>query len=454
MKGLTVSQKDERRASVMNMVLGGQLRVKEAAACLELTERQAWRVLAAYRQAGIRGLVHGNRGRKPARAVGEDVKGQVLKLAEGSYEGANDTHFTELLDRHESIRLSRSTVRRILRGAGKKSPQHRRAPKHRSRRERCPREGMLLQVDGCRHRWLGDGGPVWVLIGGIDDAKGTVPWGVFREQEDAHGYLLLLEGVLRREGIPAALYADRHSIFHRSADERETIEEQLAGKREPTQFGRALEELGIQLILAHSPQAKGRIERLWKTLQDRLVFELHRAGVTTLEEANRFLPGYLKEFNAQFAVPAAEEETAYRPVPTGLDLQGVLCFKYTRTVSGDNTISFAGRTLQLHPTPTRASFAHAKVEVRERLDGRIVVAYQGQVLLTTDAPPTPVVLRARTGPRAAGSKPEHRLAGGVRAVPGPKGMGAGERGSDAEGARRQAGKAHKPGPNHPWRTWL
>lgn len=336
--------------------------------------------------------------------------------------------------------LSRSTVRRILRGAGKKAPSTDGPRSIGAVGSGVLGKGCCSRWTGAVTGWLGEGGPVWVLIGGIDDARGTVPWGVFRKEEDAHGYLLLLDGVPQREGIPAALYTDRHSIFHRSAAERETIEEQLAGKREPTQFGRALEELGIQLILAHSPQAKGRIERLWKTLQDRLVFELHWAGVTTLEEANRFLPGYLKEFNAQFAVPAAEEETAYRAVPQGLDLQGVLCFKYARTVSGDNTISFAGRTLQLHPTPTRASFAHAKVEVRERLDGRIVVAYQGPVLLTTDAPPEPRDPTSPHGPQSgreqAGASPRRRSSARSRAEgEGWRGAGLRRRGSPPTGPR-------------------
>lgn len=182
------------------------------------------------------------------------------------------------------MELSRWTVRRILRAAGVPSPRRRRPAKHRSRRERYPMEGMLPQVDGSRRPWLEARGPWLTLVGAVDDATGTVPWALFREQQDARGYRELLRGILQHKGIPEALHADRHSIF--TVSRPETLEEQLTGQRTPTQVGQALVALGIQLVLAFSPQAKGRIERLWQTLQDRLVLEPRLAGAGTLEDAN------------------------------------------------------------------------------------------------------------------------------------------------------------------------
>jgi hypothetical protein len=169
------------------------------------------------------------------------------------------------LAEREGLFLSRSTVRRVLLQAGIKTPRHRRAPKHRRRRERYPQEGMMLQVDVSRHDWLQGRGPWLTLIGGIDDATGVVPYGCFREQKDSYGYMLLLQGVIQRKGIPPTLYSDRHSIFTVSRSQYETLQEQLAGQTPQTQVSRALNELGVRLVLAHSPQAKGRIERLYKT---------------------------------------------------------------------------------------------------------------------------------------------------------------------------------------------
>ena len=201
-----------------------------------------------------------------------------MALATGAYSGFNHSHLTEMLADREGIHLSRSTVRRVLLAGGIGSPRRRRAPKRYLRRERYPQEGMLLQIDGSRHNWLEGRGPHLTLIGSVDDATGTVPFALFRQQEDAHGYMLMLREIIDRHGIPMALYSDRHSIFQNSTRGPESLEEQLRGRRDPTQFARALEELGIRLILAHTPQAKGRVERAWDTFQDRLVSEMRLAG--------------------------------------------------------------------------------------------------------------------------------------------------------------------------------
>jgi len=302
---------------------------------------------------------------------------------------------------------------------------------------------MLLQIDGSRHDWLEGRGAYLSLLGAIDDATGTVPSALFRDQEDTQGYFLLLKETIQTKGIPLALYSDRHGIFQRTPKEPETLQEQLAGERNPTQFGRALRELGIESILALSPQAKGRIERLWGTFQDRLVAELRLAGAESLEQANQVLWDFLPRFNARFGVPAAQPGSAYRLLPAGLDLAGVLCFKYQRTVAKDNTIHFQGHTLQLLPGLDRSSYARAQVEVQEQLAGRLVVCYQGRTIASRAAPPHPVTLRARKG--SAGVHPGGQEAmGNAPAAPDLKGPeGVGETSQDAPRT--------KPKPDHPWR---
>ncbi len=301
-----------------------------------------------------------------------------------------------------------------------------------ARRERAAREGQLLQADGSPHRWLGPDGPEWTLIAGIDDATGTIPWAVFRQHEDAAGYMTWLQHVVETEGVPVALYVDRHGIFQRRKQTPWTLEEELAGGPLPTQMGRVLEELGIRVIHALSPQAKGRVERLFGTLQDRLCVELRLAGLhaeSSFDEANQVLWAYLPRFNARFAVAAASPETAYRPVadvlPVGTMLDQLCCFKYERVVALDNTVRFGEHRLQLSPAPgapgaraasattgvrggassparpVRRSYVKARVAVHERLDGSLAVFHQGRLLTTTPAPPEAPILRARQFPRPA-----------------------------------------------------
>ena len=400
-----MSQREQARLQILNRVLAGRSTLAEAAALMGVSERHGWRLLARYRAEGAAALVHGNRGRAPAHRLSEQTRERVRELAATTYAGVNHRHLAELLAEREDLPLSRSSLRRILAAADQHSPRPRRPPKHRSRRDRAAQEGMLLQVDGSRHAWLEDRGPVLSLLGAVDDATGEIVGAAFRAQEDGHGYFLVLEQVLRAKGIPLALYSDRHSIFHRPPTEKETLEEQLAGERQPTQVGRALQQLGIKLILANSPQAKGRVERLWGTLQDRLVTELRLAGAATPADADRVLADFVPAFNARFCVPAAAEGSAYRPVAPDLCIEGILCFTYHYTVARDNTVRFGGHVLQIAPGRAGRSFAHKRVEVQERLDGSIVVVVAGDVLATRPAPPDPVTRRARQARRGTGAAP-------------------------------------------------
>jgi len=266
-------------------------------------------------------------------------------LARGEYSDYNDTHFTEKLAEAHGIKLSRSTVRRLRRAIGQGSPRKRRAPRHRKRRERYPQAGMLLQIDGSPHDWLEGRGPHLALIAAIDDATGQVPHALFREEEDAAGYFELILEISRSHGLPQAVYSDRHTIFQ--SPKKATLQQKLAGELPRSQFGRLMDELAVELIQALSPQAKGRVERLFQTLQDRLVKELREANASTREEANQVLSTYLPKFNVHFGVEPAQDASAYRAWPADLRPEEVFCFKHQRTVNNDNTISFDGHRLQI-----------------------------------------------------------------------------------------------------------
>jgi transposase len=315
---VTLTQKEQLRLRVVSEVQSGRRSVAEAAEMLHLSERHVRRLRADLAGEGAAAFMHGNRGRPPPWRVSDELRARVAELASGRYAACNDTHLQELLLRDEGILLSRSSVRRIRREAGQKPKQRRRPPRHRSRRDRRPQEGMLLQTDGSHHRWFGPDLAECTLLALIDDATGSVPAALFREQEDSQGYFLLLKGMLKSHGIPWELYHDRHAIFENHNKRPWTLDEELKGRKEPTQFGRALEELGIGSIASYSPEARGRIERLWRTLQDRLTQELELAGIKDLKAANRFLPGFLKRFNAGFSVQAEEPGVAYRPLDPGL----------------------------------------------------------------------------------------------------------------------------------------
>ncbi len=396
MKGLTLTTKEQTRLSIMNGVLERQWSVGEAAQLLGVSERHTWRLLAAYRMEGAAALAHGNRGRLPVNVTAATVQAQVITLARQRYLGANHTHLTELLAEREGIALSRSTVRRFLVGVGLDSPRRRQPPRHRYRRQRMPQEGMLVQIDGSHHRWLGEDGPWLTLLLAIDDATGTVPYALFREQEDTVGYFLLMKGIIERSGIPLALYSDRYFVFCYSKPGNGSGEKSLIDKSKPTQFGRAMGELGVTQVFARSPEAKGRVERANGTFQDRLVTELRLAGVSNIDDANSFLEVFLPRFNHRFGVPAAQPESAYRSVDAGLDIDAALCIKEWRKVAKDNTVQYHKQTLQLFAGIDRRSYAGTRVEVQERLDGRLVAHYKGKVLTPEEAPPLAASLRTRS----------------------------------------------------------
>lgn len=393
MRGLTLTQEEQARLMTLNLVLEGGLGVTEAASILGMSERHTFRVLAAYRREGAVALTHGNRGREPVNRTSETICQQVITLARTRYAGFNHTHLTELLGEREGVVLARSTVRGILLEAGIPSPKRRRPPRHRCRRERMPREGVLVQIDGSYHDWLEGRGPWLTLLLAVDDATGTIPYALFQEHEDARGYFKLLWGIINLHGLPLAVYTDLHSVFQVPRRPSETVDEWLSRKRGRTQFGRAMRELGVCQVFARSPEAKGRVERMAGTFQDRLVSELRLAGASTLADANRVLKDFLPRFNERFQVPPAQAESAYRPLTESVELGSVLCFKHDCKVAKDNTVKYRWRTLQLLPDGERRSYAGVRAEVQERLDGKLAVSYQGRIIPTQEAPPRPGILR-------------------------------------------------------------
>lgn len=390
-----MTRQEHQRLHVLSRVHDSALRAREAARLLGLSLRHLRRLLARWRHHGPAAVAHGNRGRCSRRRVAEPIRTRILTLARTTYAGVNDHHLTELLAERHGIHVSRKTVQRLLRAAGIGSPRKRRAPRHRRRRERMPQAGLLVQMDGSHHPWLEDRGPRLVLHAAIDDATGEVLAAVFRPVEDAHGYFLLLRRLIRRYGVPVAVYTDRHGLFHRDPRTPQSRAAQLEGAIPSTQIGRALHELGIRWIPASSPEGKGRVERLFGTFQDRLVVELRLAQARTLTDAQRVLDRFLPRYHARFAQPPAHPEPAWRPVPANLDR--ICCFKHRRTVGRDNTLQLDGTLLQLRPGPTGRSYPGARVDVHAYLNGTLAVYYRNQQLSIRRLPAARRLIR-RTPP--------------------------------------------------------
>ena len=289
--------------TVISSCVKGNLACASAAKLLAVTPRHVKRLKARYRQAGAAALAHASRGRPSPRRLPASLRQRILHLARTTYAGFNDHHLCEKLTEQQGLSLSRETLRRLLRSAGIGPPRKRRPPAHRQRRLRSDRPGEIVLLDGSPHDWLQGRGPRLTALGFQDDATGEILAAGFFPAETTEGYFHLLRRLLSRCGVPVALYGDRNGIFVRN-DDHWSVEEQLAGKRQPTQFGRALQQLGITYIAANSPQAKGRVERLWGVLQDRLVSELRLASACDLNSANRVLQRFVADYNRRFARPA------------------------------------------------------------------------------------------------------------------------------------------------------
>jgi transposase len=365
---ITLSSREIQRIQALEQVCRGIRTLVGSIPLLLVSYRQAKRLLARYREEGAAGLAHRRRGERAHNAYGPEMRDRVLGLHQDRYAKFNDTHFVEMLAEREEIRIGRETVRGWLRQAGIPAKRRRCPPRHRSRRPRRPQMGLLMQWDGSPHHWFGPKRPACSLIHATDDATGTALGMKFRPTEDAVGYLKLLDMVLRRHGVPAAVYQDRHSALYRN-DNHWSHEEELAGIRFPTHVGRVIQDLTIEAIPAFSPQAKGRIERQGGTFQDRLIAEMELDGITEIDQANAWLEStFLDRFNTRFAKSPDEPGSVFRKI-SAAERYLKVSFAYEATVANDNTVRLGGLIIDIPPGPKRRSYARRRVLVRQHLDG-------------------------------------------------------------------------------------
>jgi hypothetical protein len=366
-----MSVKELRRMHVIRQTMEHTVTQVQAGTLLGLTPRHIRRLIARVAQAGDQGLAHRGRGKPSNRRLPEPVKARVLRLYAQRYRDFGPTLAAEKLAECHGIAISDETLRRWLHMRGVDHFTRRRRP-HRAWRERKAHVGELLQLDGSHHDWFEGRGPRCVLMAYIDDASSRV-FARFYAYEGTIPAMDSFTRYVQHYGIPLAVYADKHTTYHSPAPP--TVDEQLAGVLPMSQFGRALSELGVELIPAHSPQAKGRVERLFKTFQDRVIKELRLADVSTLEAANQFLMGYLPIYNRRFAVSPTQAADLHRPRPAHGELDRILCLKTTRCLRRDWTVAHHGHLYQVR-TNVRAT--HVMVE--ERMDGTMRITHQGSPL--------------------------------------------------------------------------
>jgi len=374
---LQMRQGQINRYHVIRNSLDGKMTVAEAAEALGVSERQVTRLRNGVKAEGAAFLIHKNKGRPSPRALTGREKQKIQELYRSEkYTGANFAHFTELLAEEEKIGHSYSTIHNVLTEGGIESPKKRRRYKPHRRRKRKAQEGLLTQIDATPFEWFG-GRAKYALHGGIDDATGKFVGAYMTKNECLLGYFEVMRQIIERDGIPVSAYADRHAIFLSPKADKLTVQEQLDGKViNDTQFGRAMKELGVTLIAARSPQAKGRVERLWETLQSRLVIEFRIRGIKTADEANAFLLDYIPKFNEQFAVDPELTEKAY--VPNTLDLDIVLCVKEKRVVDKGGVFSFNGKLWKITNDGLPSGKFNAEVIVSATKG--IIAIYKGKTL--------------------------------------------------------------------------
>jgi transposase len=376
---VTLSRDELKRMKVLELMLAGSMTNLEAAETWGVSSRQMRRLKTRYLREGELGLIHGNRGCKPKNAISEELRRKVVSLYEEKYYDSNYCHLSQLLEEHEGINISPSSLGRILKLAGKGAKHQRRQVKKHRPRERRTQAGMLWQTDATPYEWLGKGLGKFSLHAAIDDATGVVTGAFFTPNECMEGYSEVMKQGIRRYGIPLAVYSDRHTIF-RSPNETLTIDEELAGQEAPlSNFGKAMVELGIEHIKATTPQAKGRVERLWKTLQDRLPVELRLLGIQGIKEANEALPELLKRHNERYRVVPAENIEAYRALEEGTHLGYVFAWRETRKIGSGCSISYKNK-VYVPKDETICFETRTTVEVRETFSGELIIWHKGRAV--------------------------------------------------------------------------
>jgi transposase len=402
---LSMSQAERQRYHVLGTVVNGQTTLKEASGAMGVGYRQGKRLKRSFEDEGAAGLIHGNRGRASPNAMEPEIKETIIRLSEQTYADFNDTHFTEKLNEVEGIKVSRETVRQLRRANGIKPKRRRRPKRHHKRRPRKAQEGMMVLWDGSPHRWFGDDQKACCLMAAIDDATSKLLEAFFIEYEGSFAYLKLLEAIVINYGIPASVYQDQHSALRRN-DDNWTLQEQLAGQQEPTQVGLALSSLGIRPIFALTPQAKGRVERLFGTLQDRLIAEMGLWKIKTFGEANRFLrDAFITDFNNRFAVNPQQSQKVWRKTTSALDLPIAISFRYNATVASDNCVRLGGQIIDIPEGPGHRGYAKARVQVHQLLDGSWRVYHKNKLIAKGESTSLkePIRAKARRRQKAKGS---------------------------------------------------
>jgi hypothetical protein len=365
---IEMTAKELRRLQIIEKANEKQITQKEAGEILGLGVRQIQRLATKVRQQGATGIIHGLRGRRSVRRIPARVIQKVLRIYRKTYVGFGPVLASEKLEERDGIRINRETLRQWLLEAGLWEKGRRRC-RHRCWRERKAYRGEMVQMDGSHHDWLEGRGSFLVLMAYIDDATGWV-YARFYDYEGTFPAMDSLYRYIQLYGFPQSIYLDQHDTY--KSPKNLTLEEEFAGKPEPqSQFQRAVEELGVSLIYAYSPQAKGRIERLFGTFQNRVVKEMRLEGIATREDANAFLESYLPKYNQRFSQPAAQPTDLHRSLPPRMDLRKILCIQESRTVRHDGTLRYQGHWYQLQQIPPRK-----KVQVQEWIDGSLHLVYQ------------------------------------------------------------------------------
>lgn len=359
---ITMSREELLRLEIVKRVMRDELKQVEAAEHLGLSFRQVNRIVRRVEEEGERGVIHRLRGRESNRKIPEGIREKALKLYGDRYAGFGPLLASEKLSERDKIKVSDETLRKWLIADGKWEGRRKRK-KYRKWRERKARYGEMVQMDGSHHDWLEGRGPSLVLMGYIDDATGKV-YARFYGYEGTLPALDSFRRYARKHGLPMVVYLDRHSTY--KSNGKLTVEQELEGQKLMSQFERAMEELGVKVIHANSPQAKGRIERLFGVFQDRLIKEMRLKGISTLEEANVFLERYLVVYNRRFSVAAREKGDMHRTAPLRTELDRILCIKEDRTVRNDTTVSYCGKTYQLY-----GNVNSKRVTVEQGLNGTL-----------------------------------------------------------------------------------
>jgi hypothetical protein len=391
---IIMRQKELKRLHVIHKVMEGELTQAEAAEILLLSERQIGRIVKRIRKEGERGIQHRSRGKESHRRLPKKLKDRVVSLYVKKYKGFGPTFTAEKLYEIDAIELSKETVRKWLIESGQWQ-RDRRPRTHRQWRERKWHCGQMVQMDGSHHDWFEGRRPKCVLMGYIDDATGRI-FCRFYEYEGTIPAMDSFKRYIRAYGIPMSVYFDKHTTYKSTAEP--SIEDEIKGTEPLSEFGRALRELGVELIHAHSPQAKGRVERMFNTLQDRLVKEMTLRGINTIEEANKFLKSYLSSHNKRFAVKPKEQNDLHRDMPKGLNLDKVLCIRTERTLRNDFTIAHNGKLYQI-----QEAIRSKKVLVQERVNGTMLITHNDvslkfkEIITRPEKKQKPACIQSRKG---------------------------------------------------------